>query len=114
MACRNIHKSKEADNKLKPFIEFFLYFFILMVACIIYVFIGAIGIRGLIPLTILCISTVAALIVLGKRFPLIEEYSPPVHSLTCADCKFSIDKEKFDDDIFLCPDCGARLEESIT
>jgi hypothetical protein len=84
-----------------------------MVACILYVFMGVIGISGLIPLTILCLITVVAIRALGKRFPLIKEY-PPVNILTCPDCEFSIDKDKFAEDIFSCPDCGAPLEEEKT
>ena len=96
---------------MKPFIEFFLYFFILMVACIIYVFLAAIGISGLIPLAILCMVTVAAIRALSKHFPLINEYSPPASVLSCVGCEFSVKKEKFEKNNPFCPECGSLLEE---
>ena len=96
---------------MKPFIEFFLYFFILMVACIIYVFLAAIGISGLIPLAILCMVTVAAIRALSKHFPLINEYSPPASVLACVGCEFSVKKEKFEKNNPFCPECGSLLEK---
>jgi hypothetical protein len=83
-----------------------------MVACIIYVFLAAIGISGLVPLTILCIITVVAIRALGKRFPLINEYSPPVSVLSCVECEFSIKKEELKDNNPFCPECGSLLEEN--
>ena len=97
---------------MKPFIEFFLYFFILMVACIIYVFLAAIGISGLIPLAILCISTIVALRALSKHFPFINEYSPAESILSCAECEFSIKKKELRNNNPFCPECGSLLEET--
>jgi hypothetical protein len=97
---------------LKPYIEFFLYFFILMAACIIYVFLAAIGFSGWIPVTVLCIITVAAIGALGKRFPLKNTYSPPVSVLSCVECGFSIKKGESKENNLFCPKCGSLLEET--